>query len=500
MTMKLSQLIAATHFQCSSTADPEITGVEYDSRRVQQGTLFVALPGAHVDGRTFIAGAFAAGAAAVVSNSSADAAAGPHILADNPLHALAALSAEFHGHPDKKMRLIGITGTNGKTTITYFLESILARHGLSTGVVGTVNYRYKDTVFPASNTTPQSGDIYRLFHQMSSSGVDAAVMEVSSHALALGRVRGLEFDVAVFTNLTRDHLDFHETMEDYFAAKSKLFVELRPGEKKFPKAAVINRDDPWGRKLVSLVRDAETITYGLNEKAAVRAEHVRPSSSCTEFVLVTPHGRRKVELAHIGEHNIYNALAAAGAALACGVPLETIIEGLEQAPMVPGRLEKVDEGQNFTVVVDYAHTDDALKNITTALRDLKPARLITIFGCGGDRDRSKRPLMGEVATAVSDFVFVTSDNPRSEDPQKIALDIEVGIRRQHRNNYQVVLDREQAIAAAMVMAQKGDIVLIAGKGHETYQIVGETRFHFNDTEVARKYLRQRLSANAAAQS
>lgn len=498
--MNLSKLIAGSRYRLSGTTDPEITGIEYDSRKVTPGTLFVALPGAHVDGRQFIAGALAAGAAAIVSNSADDATVVPHIFADNPLHALAALSAAFYDHPDRKMRLIGITGTNGKTTITYFLESIFGRHGLSTGVVGTVNYRYKDTVFPASNTTPQSGDLYRLFHQMSSNGVDTAIMEVSSHALALGRVRGLEFDVAVFTNLTRDHLDFHQTMEDYFAAKSKLFIELGPGAKKFPKCAVINRDDPWGKKIVPLIRDAETLTYGLSEKSAVRAEHVRPSSACTEFVLVTPQGRRKVELAHIGEHNIYNALAAAGAALASGIPLETIIEGLEKAPMVPGRLEKVDEGQNFTVVVDYAHTDDALKNITTALKDLKPTRLITVFGCGGDRDRSKRPIMGELATAMSDFVFVTSDNPRSEDPQKIALDIEVGIRRQHRNNYQVVLDREQAIAAAIVMAQKGDIILIAGKGHETYQIIGDKQFHFNDTEVARKYLRQRLVASEAAQS
>jgi UDP-N-acetylmuramyl-tripeptide synthetase len=313
-------------------------------------------------------------------------------------------------------------------------------------------------------------------------------MEVSSHALALGRVAGIEFDTAIFTNLTRDHLDFHKTMDDYFEAKASLFKGLTPGKKTNPKFAIINIDDPWGAKLAGMGLPSTVLSYGLSEKAAVRAQNIKSTSRNTEFILVTPAGHRKVHFPQLGLYNVYNALAAAGAALAAGISIEGIVSGLENAPHAPGRLEKVEAGQNFTVAVDYAHTDDALKNVMTALKELKPERLITVFGCGGDRDRSKRPIMGDLATAMSDFVFVTSDNPRSEDPERIALDIEVGIRRQHRNNYQVILDREQAIAAAVNMAQKGDIVLIAGKGHEDYQILADRRIHFNDAETARKYL------------
>jgi UDP-N-acetylmuramoyl-L-alanyl-D-glutamate--2,6-diaminopimelate ligase len=410
------------------------------------------------------------------------------VFVKDPLAALAGFSANFYGHPDKSLHMIGVTGTNGKTTITYLLESIFETHNLATGVMGTINYRFGKKAYPAPNTTPQSSDIYQFFAEMLKGHGRVAVMEVSSHALALGRVAGIEFDTAIFTNLTRDHLDFHKTMEEYFEAKAKLFLGLVHGEKSFPKFAIINIDDPWGAKLAAMSQPGTVVTYGLSEKAAIRAVNIRNTSRSTEFILSTPAGHQKVHLSQIGLHNVYNALAAAGAALASGISLEGVVSGLENAPCVPGRLEKIEAGQNFAVVVDYAHTDDALKNVLTALKELKPQRLITVFGCGGDRDRSKRPIMGEIASNLSDFVFVTSDNPRSEDMERIALDIEVGIRRQHRNNYQVILDREQAIAAALSMAQKGDIVLIAGKGHETYQIIGDQRLHFNDGEIARKYL------------
>jgi UDP-N-acetylmuramoyl-L-alanyl-D-glutamate--2,6-diaminopimelate ligase len=361
--------------------------------------------------------------------------------------------------------------------------------------MGTVNYRFKNNVYPAPNTTPQASDIYKFFSEVAEGHGKVIAMEVSSHALALGRVSGIEFDSAIFTNLTRDHLDFHKDMEDYFAAKLKLFTGLSSKEKSNPKFAIINTDDAWGARIAAMDLPATVISYGLNEKAAVRAQNIKSTSKSTEFVLVTPAGHRKVHFSQIGLYNVYNALAAAGAALGAGISLEGIVKGLENAEHVPGRLERVDAGQNFTVVVDYAHTDDALKNVVQALKELKPARLITVFGCGGDRDRSKRPIMGDIATALSDFVFVTSDNPRSEDPERIALDIEVGIRRQHRNNYQVIIDREQAIAAALNMAQKGDIVLIAGKGHEDYQIIGDQRTKFNDREIARKYIAASLASD-----
>jgi UDP-N-acetylmuramoyl-L-alanyl-D-glutamate--2,6-diaminopimelate ligase len=309
-------------------------------------------------------------------------------------------------------------------------------------------------------------------------------------------VAGLEFDIAVFTNLTRDHLDYHGTMENYFEAKASLFTGLSAGTKTRTKCAIINIDDPWGKKLRDRIVSATTITYGVKEEAAVRADALQATSRGTEFILVTPAGKKKVQLASLGLHNVYNALAAAGAAIAAGVPLETVVDGLENAPAAPGRLERVEAGQNFTVVVDFAHTDDALRNVLTALKALRPARLITVFGCGGDRDRSKRPLMGDVATELSDYVIVTSDNPRSEQPEKIALDIEVGIRRKQRNNYQVLPDREQAIAQAISMAQKGDIILLAGKGHETCQIIGDRKIHFNDTEVARKFIKKKVLDDA----
>ncbi|OGS34925.1 MAG: UDP-N-acetylmuramoyl-L-alanyl-D-glutamate--2,6-diaminopimelate ligase [Elusimicrobia bacterium RIFOXYB2_FULL_49_7] len=477
--------------------EQDIKGIAYDSRLVKPGFLFIALAGHHTDGNKFVNDALAAGATAVMSQEKLTQEAISSIVVENPLAAMAQVSSRFYGHPDKNLLMIGITGTNGKTTITYLMESILNRAGLPAGVLGTINYRYGEHSCPAPNTTPQSADVYRILSDMVKHEQKSAVLEVSSHALSLGRVSGIEFDCALFTNLTRDHLDFHHTMEEYFQAKAKLFTNLAPGKKSFPKFAIINTDDQWGKTLAGLVRQATVVTYGIHGKPQVRAEYIRSSSKGTEFVLVAPQGHRKVHLQLLGQHNVYNALASAACALSAGIPLETVVEGLEKAPHVPGRLEKVEAGQPFTVVVDYAHTDDALMNVLTALKKLSPSRLITVFGCGGDRDRSKRPLMGEAATAQSDFVFVTSDNPRSENPDRIALDIEVGIRRQHRNNYQVILDREQAIATAIHMARKGDIVLIAGKGHETYQIIGDQKIHFNDTEIARKYLRDVHKHNVA---
>lgn len=494
--MKLSEILYDLDYIPYGPVDVEVRGITYNSRKVRKNFAFVALPGAHHDGRKFIPEAVAAGASVVVLDGYCEAGPGvTRVVVQNAMTALARLSANFYRHPDASLNMIGVTGTNGKTTITYFLEYLLGTAGFRTGVMGTINYRFGGKCTPAPNTTPQSADLYRMLREMARGGADTAVLEVSSHALAQGRVEGVEFDTAVFTNLTRDHLDFHKSMEEYFEAKSRLFtVNLERSNKTNQKFAIINTDDAWGKKLVDIATPRATVlTYGLGAGASFRAEGLRLGHGGCEFTLACPAGSRKVALPHIGRHNVYNALAAAAACVANGIDFEYVAHALAHAPSAPGRLQRVDEGQHFLVLVDYAHTDDALVNVLNTLRQLNPARLITVFGCGGDRDRSKRPIMGEVAARLSDFVFITSDNPRSEDPQRITLDIEVGIRRQHRSNYQVIINREEAIAAAVNMAQKGDIILLAGKGHENYQIIGDKRLHFNDVETARKYLKLKYS-------
>ena len=498
--MKLKDVVSGLECRVYGNLNIEVTGVTQDSRLVKKGDIFVALKGNHVDGSAFIEDAVNLGAKAVVTDQLIEIKNIIVIVVSDLRFALAYLSSVVYSHPDMKLLMIAVTGTNGKTTITYLLENILNKAGMRAGVIGTINCRYGSKVIPANNTTPESSQIFRTLSDMKKAKVKSAVMEVSSHALSLGRVEGIEFDTGIFTNLTRDHLDFHKDMEDYFHAKQKLFFSLEnqtkhyPGKSKdsesnlIPKFAIINIDDPWGRKLIKSVKNTTIITYGINRKADVKAKNIKVTTKGAEFTLITPVGRGKVKFNYIGMYNVYNALASVAAALSAGISLEHIIKCLEHAPYVPGRLQKVDVGQPYTVVVDYAHTDDALKNALSALRQLPYSRLITVFGCGGDRDRTKRPIMGDVATKLSDFVFITSDNPRSEDPVRIALDIEVGVRRRNRNNYSVILDREKAISSAIAMAQKGDIVLLAGKGHETYQIINDQKFHFNDAETAEKYI------------
>ncbi len=370
--MKLTNVTSGIQCSIHGPCDVEVKGIEYDSRKVEQGYIFVALPGYHSDGREFIADAVKAGAAAVVANEAVQVGSKTVIVVNNTLEALAKMSANFYEHPDKKLHIIGVTGTNGKTTITYLLESIFTEHNIPIGVIGTVNYRFGKKSYPAPNTTPQASDIFKFFAEVLEERGKAVVMEVSSHALALGRVSGIEFDTAIFTNLTRDHLDFHKTMEEYFSAKTKLFIDLKPGEKGNPKFAIINIDDPWGAKLADTGLSSTVVSYGLGEKAAVRALNIKSTSKSTDFILVTPAGHRKVHLPQLGLYNVYNALAAAGAALASGISIEGIVSGLENAAPVPGRLEKIEAGQHFTVVVDYAHTDDALKNVLGALKELNP--------------------------------------------------------------------------------------------------------------------------------
>ncbi len=462
-----------------------IEDLEYDSRRVRPGILFFAFKGQHADGRDFAKDAMSRGALAVVSElprpEGLDA---PWIQVSHARQALALAARGLYGAPDERLAVTGITGTNGKTTVAWLVDSVLTTAGKTTALVGTIQYRVAGDVRPAPNTTPESLDLQRILKELEQRGGSHVTMEVSSHALALGRVYGLRFHTAVFTNLTRDHLDFHRTMEQYFAAKQLLFEGLGAPP---PRFAAVNADDPFGRQLV-IAPETEKMTYGLAAGAAVRASHVSATAAGLRFQIQAAGRNLAVRSPMIGVINVYNILAACCVGLACGLEPETILAGVEQCRAVPGRFERVDQGQPFTVIVDYAHTDDALRNAIAAARGVTTRRVITLFGCGGDRDRSKRPLMGAAAAELSDFVVLTSDNPRSEDPLAIMNDAMVGLGR-YDVKHIAEPDREQAIRRALAEAEPGDLVLIAGKGHETYQILGDRTIPFDDREVARRILR-----------
>jgi UDP-N-acetylmuramoyl-L-alanyl-D-glutamate--2,6-diaminopimelate ligase len=457
----------------------EITGLEYDSRRVRPGFLFFAFPGAKTDGRQFAAAALENGAVAVVSES-----AGPWLQAEHGRKALALAARNFYHAPDARLGITGITGTNGKTTTTFLTDSVLRHAGKTTAVIGTIEYRMAGEIRPAVNTTPESLDLYRLFHELESLGGSHVTMEVSSHALAVGRAYGVQFHTAVFTNLTRDHLDFHRTMEDYFAAKHLLFSSEGAAP---PQWAVINHDDAYGRR-IRPAPSSRVLAYGFEDGADVQAVDMRSSFDGLNFTILHTHQRIEMRSRMVGRINVYNILAASCAALSYGLDWNMIAQGIAEAPPVPGRFERVDEGQPFLVVVDYAHTDDALRNVIAVARGLHPNRVITLFGCGGDRDRAKRPLMGAAAGEASDFVVLTSDNPRSEDPIAIMNDALVGLRR-YDTPHLIEPDREKAIRAAIRQATSGDIVILAGKGHEPYQVLKDKTISFDDCEVARSVLR-----------
>jgi UDP-N-acetylmuramoyl-L-alanyl-D-glutamate--2,6-diaminopimelate ligase len=486
--MILGELLSGAglkHSLAPALAAAQVSGLDYDSRRIEPGYLFFAFPGARADGRTFATNALERGAIAVASES--DAPAGLEdkwIPVEHGRQALALASRNFYGKPDERLGLTGITGTNGKTTVGFLVDSILRAAGYVTALIGTIEYRLAGRVLPAVNTTPESLDLVRLFAELEKLGGTHATMEVSSHALALGRVFGFHFHTAVFTNLTRDHLDFHETMDAYFAAKQKLF-EGAGGPP--PPFAVLNRDDEFAKRL-KLHPKTQVFWYGFGVDSNLRARHISSGFQGLKFDVQHGKTRFEVESPLIGRINVYNILAACGAGLSYGLRPEVIAKGVAGLRAVPGRFERVDEGQPFVVVVDYAHTDDALRNVIAVARGLNPKRVITLFGCGGDRDRSKRPLMGQAAAEASDFVVLTSDNPRSEDPLAIMNDALVGIRRVDVQHV-VEPDRATAIARAIKEARAGDIVILAGKGHETYQVLKDKTIAFDDREVAREVLK-----------
>jgi UDP-N-acetylmuramoyl-L-alanyl-D-glutamate--2,6-diaminopimelate ligase len=493
-----------------SGGDPEITGLDYDSRRVQPGWVFVAMRGESSDGNRYIDTALKHGAVAVVTDSPTKHRRKnvPWAVVPSGRRALSRMSANFYGRPAEKLKIIGVTGTNGKTTTTFLCESILRHCGEQTALIGTIEYHVpvraeKEAaqksgaassfkVLPSPHTTPESLELNQIFAEAVDAGATHAVMEVSSHALAQERVWGVPYEVAVFTNLTQDHLDYHKDMDSYFEAKSVLFIGCGTPP---PRAAVINADDEYGLTLAQTkaVKSEQVILYGI-QNGDFKATNIDLKPDGTTFDLVTSDGTMKIETALIGGINVYNILAAAAATFACGFALKQIAEAIRHFKQVPGRFEKVDCGQPFTVVVDYAHTDDALRNLTAIARDfvrrgLGLGRVITVFGCGGDRDRNKRPLMAEAAGKGSDFVILTSDNPRTEDPVQIIGDAIPGLRKT-KTRFEVEADRKKAIRLALIEAMPGDVVLIAGKGHEKVQITREGTFPFDDVQVARDALQQ----------
>jgi UDP-N-acetylmuramoyl-L-alanyl-D-glutamate--2,6-diaminopimelate ligase len=483
--------------EAQGNQDVPVSAITDDSRLVRGGSLFVAVKGEQVDGHQFIPAAMKAGMAALVTQQPVVNGSFPLVRVADSRMALGLLGSRFYGEPASQIRMIGVTGTNGKTTTTYVCKALLEALGRQVGLIGTVAYQIGKEIIPASHTTPGALELQQLLARMVAAGCTTAVMEVSSHALAQDRTSGCEYDVAVFSNLTQDHLDFHKTMEEYFQAKLRLFTGLT-GVTKSKKRAIVNSDDPYGARIKGLC-PAPVWTYGLKAKADLRAEDVRLSLGGTTFRAATPAGSFPVESHLVGEHNVYNLLAAIGVALHEGATPEQVQQAVTQVTNVPGRFERVMAGQSFTVVVDYAHTEDALVRLLTAAQALKAGRIITVFGCGGDRDRGKRPKMGRAAVAYSDVVILTSDNPRTEDPLSILQEVEVGVtdalQQRPQVQYRKVADRREAIAAAVKEARPGDMVLIAGKGHEDYQIIGTKKFHFDDREVAREAIEQ-LRPNA----
>jgi UDP-N-acetylmuramoyl-L-alanyl-D-glutamate--2,6-diaminopimelate ligase len=485
--MKLEKLIKNTAtLSISGRTSVEVTGVVSDSRAVRPGSLFVAISGQHADGGRYAGEAVEKGAVAVAAEGEVRI---PRTAAfvkiPDARSALADLSAAFYGNPSAQMKMVGITGTNGKTTVAHLVADVLEGTGCSAGLLGTVEYRIGQRIIPASRTTPEPPVLQSLLRKMKDADCRAVVMEVSSHALVQQRVRGIDYDIAVFTNLSRDHLDYHRSREEYFRAKSILFENMGKGRKRGH--AVLNADDPCGRRL--LERNdigARKCSFGIDADADVSAEDIQLTNEGTSYTLKSPWGEARVRSRMLGRFNVYNGLAAFAVCGILGVGVEDIAGVIAGTRRVPGRLEEVENESGFKVFVDYAHTDDALAHVLKTLREITPRRLIVVFGCGGDRDRTKRPAMAQVAGNLADRCILTSDNPRTEDPGSILEEVKSGF--ESAASYEIVEDREEAIRHAIESAGKGDVVLIAGKGHETFQEFANTTVPFDDRLVAEKYL------------
>ncbi len=469
-----------------------IDTIEHDSRKVGKNSLFVCIPGAKVDGHNYISQAVQNGAVAVLVEKDIVEIDGVTIIkVDDVKAAIQAIVPYFYDYPARKLRMIGITGTNGKTTTSYLIRAILRNAGFKVGVIGTIQIMIEDEVFPIHNTTPDIIDLQAILANMQAKGMDYVVMEVSSHALALNRVAGCEFDTAVFTNVTQDHLDFHKTFENYIEAKSKLFASLTLLTNcKENKTAVINIDDSAAKAMLAK-SECRTIFYAIHKNADLKAENINVLANGAKFSIHSNFANLDLNLKITGIFNVYNVMGAVGAAFAEGIKADVIKQTLESFESVPGRFELVDEGQTFSVIVDYAHTPDGLENILKTARQIAKQHIITVFGCGGDRDRTKRPIMGRIAAQLSDVVIATSDNPRTEDPEFILSQVEEGVLETIGDKkHKKITDRKSAIEEAISMASEGDIVIIAGKGHENYQILKDKTIHFDDKEVARDVLRR----------
>ena len=492
--MKLNELIAALHdFRLrDKNENPEITSIEMDSREVKTGSLFICIKGYTVDGHNYVNQAIEKGAVAIVAEKEIETIqAVPVIQVRSTMRAMAILANAFYDNPTAKMHMIGITGTNGKTSVSYLIEEILRQSGKQIGVIGTIGMKIGDDVFETKNTTPDALTLQKMFKQMLDANVETAVMEVSSHALHIGRVHGCQYDIAVFTNLTQDHLDYHKTMDAYRAAKSLLFSQLGNGyDSNRPKYAILNVDDAATAEYIVACQGI-VLTYGIDNDADLMARDIQTTSSGTTFTLVMNDVTYPIKMGLVGKFNVYNILATIGATLASGVDLDFIIAAIRSLTGVSGRFELVDAGQDFNVIVDYAHTPDSLENVLKTIGDFAKGKIYCIIGCGGDRDKSKRPIMAEIASRMSDYPIFTSDNPRTEDPVAILKDMEAGATKQ-ANDYKVIVDRKEAIIYAIEKAQTGDVILIAGKGHETYQIIGEKVLDFDDHKMARAAILKKM--------
>jgi UDP-N-acetylmuramoyl-L-alanyl-D-glutamate--2,6-diaminopimelate ligase len=480
--------------------DVSVSDITSDSREVKPGSLFICLTGAHVDGHDFVGTAAEKGASVIVAQKEISVPADVTVVyVEDTRRAMEDITPFFFDDPSRKMRMVAVTGTNGKTTFTHIMSHIFESCGYKTGVIGTIHTLIGNREFAAHNTTPDVVDLERTLSMMVEAGVEYCCMEVSSHALSMGRVAGVEFDNASFTNLTEDHLDYHKTMDNYAKAKALLFQSVSaPGQSKGNKSCHINVDADYADVMLAASKGgaAEVTTYSIEAPSDLRATHISFNSSSSDFVLETKDGNYDVHTNLVGRFNVYNVLTAISASLAEGIPMERILRALADFHSVPGRFELIDEGQDFTVVVDYAHTPDGLENILKTAQEIKRGRILAVFGCGGDRDKLKRPIMGKIGARYADIVIVTSDNPRTEDPETIVSEVAAGVKEIAENkkdfSYEIIVSRRDAIMRAVTLAEPGDIVMIAGKGHEDYQILADRTIHFDDREEARAAIRSKL--------